>query len=925
MAQEKHKKEHVREVISRSIDLFVLLVVSVLICALFARQLSAFANNLEKISGNWNTWVSVAVAVMLTAISWYILGRLGGACFSGFFTKKTIYNPPVWFFGVISFIFYFFLKLYLFRGGEYYRTDVIVKAICITLGVFGLGGVISYIINFIVGGYIDGNRRRKAETDLDIKAPDFDEVTKDPVMLIEWIQKEEPIAKPSQDYFDFAVFAQRIADILKRTPIKTIGLVGRYGSGKSSILNMVKSYIESSNKLKGDIQEPDSLDLYPSRDIIICQVSGWGFQEGTAAQHVLQKAIKQLEKHTDCLSITTLPARYGKAIGDSGNVLARIIGAILCGWQSPFDILKKLDVLLSRIEKRMVIFLEDIDRNTRTEVFFNEISALLEGLKGLQNVTFVLAIGEEHRGKEVLIKISEHIETIPSMPQRQVIEICKTFRDYCLGMLNTNVRGILYGDKEDQIGWDRSYIAEYIAQYEDYLKKPIDYLLKILINPRVTKAALRRTLQTWQNLYGEIDFDDLLMTNILRSGATEAFIFVNENINMIRSLSSNVSGSSEAKKRCDKNRAGLQEELKKATENVKWDFESTNELINYLFPGWDDSMSNRNITSIESLKNPQKVYNSEPTDYWGRLCREQVAIDEIRDQEVINSLTMWKVGKEEKIFRGLKPLDAILNNKDFFNKAMQFKMLLDGNKVRCLSEKQFELTLQEYGNKTNQENCTGFDELWQLELASPVVHHGTWIQYEICKALKTSLLFAMDLYHYYWKQTPFWNMSKLTPVQLIDSVVAEAKKTYENKPEVLIKVLNSKDMWNIRNFAQTFIFEREGEEDHRKRQWSWLSNVILKAAEMNPQKIVPQIVPLVVQCDQKPTRNGWEYNCVFLKGQADILFKETMSELMSLLNKPIKTSDFDEIRQAVINCAREAANEWLSKNKDNSKGELPDK
>ena len=925
MTKEKYKIKHMKAVIYRWIALFALSIVAILVCSLFDRQLLAFANTLEKLFSDRNSWVSVAIAVMFTALFWYILGRLGGACFSGFFTKKTICNPPVWIFGVLSFLFYLCMELFLFKEGEYYRSYVIAMAMSITIGTFALGGGITKIVNFIVCENTEGSRRAKTDIDLDSNAPNFDEIIKDPNMLIEWIQKEEPVEKPSQDYFDMNVFAKRIAYILKRTPIKTIGLVGSYGSGKSSILNMVKCYIESSKKLKGDTYAPDSLDLYPSRDIIICQVSGWGFQEGMAAQHVLQKAIKQLEKHTDCLSITTLPARYGKAIGDSGNVLARIIGAILCGWQSPFDILKKLDVLLSRIEKRMVIFLEDIDRNTRPEVFFNEISALLEGLKGLQNVTFVLAIGEEHRGKEVLIKISEHIETLPSMPQRQVIEICKTFRDYCLGMLNTNVRGILYGDKEDQIGWDRSYIAEYIAQYEDYLKKPIDYLLKILINPRVTKAALRRTLQTWQNLYGEIDFDDLLMTNVLRSGATEAFIFVNENINMIRSLSSYVSGSSEAKKRCDKNRAGLQEELKKATENVKWDFEAANELINYLFPGWDDSMSNRNITSSESLKNPQKVYNSEPTDYWGRLCREQVAIDEIRDQEVINSLTMWKVGTEEKIFRGLKPLDAILNNKDFFNKAMQFKMLLDGNKVRCLAEKQFELTLQEYGNKANQENCTGFDELWQLELASPVEYHGTRIQYQVCNALKTSLQFAIDLYRCYWDQIPFLNMSMLTPMQLIDAVVAEAKKTYENKPEVLIKVLNSKDMWSIRNFAHTFFFKREGEADQGKRQWSWLSNVILKAAEMNPQKIVPQIVPLLVQSDQKPTRNGWEYNCVFLKGQADILFKETIPELMRLLNKPIKTSDFDEIGQAVINCAREEANEWLSKNKDNSKSEKPKK
>ncbi|MCK4824945.1 hypothetical protein KA005_54850, partial [bacterium] len=365
--------ERVKRITYRYIDLLLLSVTGILICCLLQSQIIDLVIWSDKSLSGWSYWIQFAIALLLTAVLWFIIGRLGGACFQGFFTNKTIFNLPVWMFGFISFIVYFFLKPNLFNGGEYYRTYVIAMAMSITLGTFALGGVTAYILRFICE-YTEGNRLAKAEANLDSNAQDFKDIIKDPKMLIEWIQKEEPIEEPSQDYFDMAVFARRIEYILRRSPLKTIGLVGPYGCGKSSILNMVKEYLTSSKKMNGDTSVPGSLGFYPSRDIIICGVSGWSFREGTAAQHVLQAAIKQLRKHTNCLSITTLPARYGRAIGDSGNVLMRIIGVLLCGWKSPIDILKKLDVLLGCIEKRIVIFLEDIDRNKRPDVFFNEIS-----------------------------------------------------------------------------------------------------------------------------------------------------------------------------------------------------------------------------------------------------------------------------------------------------------------------------------------------------------------------------------------------------------------------------------------------------------------------------------------------------------------------------------------------------------------------
>jgi len=442
---------------------------------------------------------------------------------------------------------------------------------------------------------------------LDSNDQEFKDIIKDTKMLMEWIQKEEPIEDPSQDYFDMAVFARRIEYILRRTPVKTIGLVGPYGGGKSSILKMVEYYLRNPQKSKDDNRAPGSKDFYPSQDVIICWVSGWGFREGTAAQHVLQAATKQLGKHTDCLSITTLPTKYGRAIGDSGNVLARIISNILCGWQSPIDILKKLDVLLDRIEKRMVIFLEDIDRNKREDVFFNEISALLDGLKELKNVTFVLAIGEEHKGQEVLIKTSEHIETIPNLDRRLLIKMCETFRDHCLLKLDKNVRFNIDGKRDEHTGFKRSKLMEEFAEIDERLEKPIDYVTELLNNPRVAKLSLRRSYQGWEKLCGEIDFDDLFMANVIRSAAPEVFMFINENIASFQYLSSIDENS---KDRADKSRDKLQDELKKISEGKEWNYEALNKTIDYLFRGWTEPAHTMYPDMRKSERKYQHIENS---------------------------------------------------------------------------------------------------------------------------------------------------------------------------------------------------------------------------------------------------------------------------------------------------------------------------
>lgn len=88
-------------------------------------------------------------------------------------------------------------------------------------------------------------------------------------------------------------------------------------------------------------------------------------------------AIKQLSGEVDCLELASIPAAYQRVLTASGGGLTRTICALLSGRARCAEILWSVDYAIGRAQKRLVIFLEDVDRNIRTDTFFNEVAALL--------------------------------------------------------------------------------------------------------------------------------------------------------------------------------------------------------------------------------------------------------------------------------------------------------------------------------------------------------------------------------------------------------------------------------------------------------------------------------------------------------------------------------------------------------------------
>ena len=345
---------------------------------------------------HWSPSLLYSVIFFGSALGAFVLIRLGGL--------QTIFKPciivrypPVWIIGILStavlcaIIFSSHNPQNVFLHYPAYSVGMMVFMIC-------LGGLLSLFYTILNSYKRPSLRAPNHRNALKKKIPE--DLPEDDVKLLTWILDENPIQHPEDDRFGHKTQAQKIASLLLQKIPSNIGIVGTFGSGKSSLINLIKYYLSKNNN------SPFSGEIVP------CKIGGWGQVSGTVAQKILALSIEEVKKHVDCLSIVTLPENYRQAIGATKAPVSAVIAALLHTTHDPIVQLTKLDDILSAAKLRLVIFLEDLDRNIGDEIIRDEIPALLDRLRSLDHVSFVLAIGTEREFSDILIRICDYVEGV---------------------------------------------------------------------------------------------------------------------------------------------------------------------------------------------------------------------------------------------------------------------------------------------------------------------------------------------------------------------------------------------------------------------------------------------------------------------------------------------------------------------------------
>jgi len=488
--------------------------------------------------------------------------------------------------------------------------------------------------------------------------------------------------------------------------------------------------------------------------------------------------------------------------------------------------------------------------------------------------------------------------------RHQIRQIILRFRRICLARYPEDIDTILPEEHKNRLElylYDDFDNLIFVAA--ESMHGPIEDICRLVVStPRLLKIILRRSLLGWEQLHGEIDFDDLLIANVLRFSAPQAFDFLLNLIPEIRVL--NTAGAQDTKIRKEREKT-LEEKWNNLIKDCIWDYTSVKRLLCILFPYW---VSERHLRKISVS---QGIEVASPTDYWRRYLSEEIAPNEIRDQEVLYTLKQWKANPTNSRFRDLSIQTALCESNDFTDKVEQFALfVLNGDDIRQLAASLFEKALELQGVSTNSDNIPGFLSLWRKAIRSPIdeQEHLKWVYEQIENALPKSLRFANEIYYYWSRNSEFDIHDEQNRVQLRMKVIEKAKTIFNNEPDKFVKVLDPKNINSSYHFCVDFSNANKGGGGFVPEQWEWFANLLLEAGKSSTEIIIPQIAVFILNEKMDFSESTYQFNEELTKK----LFGHKMDQLMELMKTDINLDAFNDREKNLITNAKRIANQWLS-------------
>ncbi len=641
------------------------------------------------------------------------------------------------------------------------------------------------------------------------KAIGLKELARNPHLLIEWLEEEAPIRHPAQDMLSLRHMAERIAERLcdSKSRLQTGGIIGPWGSGKSSVLRLVDHHLGEQN----------------DAGVWTCTIGGWGLRNGeTVAGFLLRKAVAEIGKHIDPLTLAQLPSNYQAAVANAGGFWSSCLH-LISGTSDPTDVLDRLDHVLNKANARLVVFLEDLDRDSGHEHLGN-ICATLDRIRDLQNVSFILAVDKAERVD--FSRLCEWTETMPTVPYTSSREIVNEVRNLCIAQSEQDIDPAANECRKVFLRPDQGYMYDYLDGERVLTEEAI---CRLLNTPRALKTALRRTWSTWKVVHGEVDLDDLIILNVLRTGAPEAWDYVLENLPDFYKIQRGADSNNEP------------EALKGKWKKVKMhaDRQSVEYLVKELFPAWPVSTRQDRILCPQGIAADRR--------YWPIAADAVLDDPRHNDQNILREVEAWKT-------QSLSTADfirLISEDEEFAKRVVHFSV-----SPSCRAEYRLEPAdvrrLVWRAIKDATRRCDPSISYQQVPCLEPLEEIATqqdwrgpvWFPLILIKrTLTRSLHLAIEIEDK-WASMRGCMLTGEQEKQVRAGFIAMAQCAFRN-PKSLAEALDPQ--WPY-VFADLL---RKDNAKTRSSDWQWLIPIMLSAAEDDPRIVVPQLAMLV--CSGLPT------------------------------------------------------------------------
>ena len=435
---------------------------------------------------------------------------------------------------------------------------------------------------------------------------------------------DKPIKSKSYDQLNRTEFSKQLAQAIVSYTEKdnfTISLCGRWGSGKTSILNMVIEEITNQTKDLPDDKKPIIIFFNPWNYADQTQLTTQFFKTvmSTLGNQKNNEALKNigeaLQNYADVLDY----AAYIPVVGEYlklGKFSFSGAGKAFYKKASQKESLEnKKDIVWKALEEqsqKLIIVIDDIDRLTNNQIRL--IFQLVNSLAGFPNMIYLLsfdknvvtrALSEEQKcdGNEYLEKIIQVPFEIPEVNKSLIENV------FC-----EKVADIVFNGKEQNITFEI-----------EYWKKVFPSCISPFVN---TMRDVNRIINTYKFKLGlmgeEVNCIDLLVITTLQICAPEIYNWIYGHSSLLTGSSINSTGISIIEQK---------ENASKYIEIFKVIFPSNPSLmlnvIQQIFPrfSWNTGGYGHNHEDDLTLLNKQRISSSQRFNRYFNLSLEDIHID----------------------------------------------------------------------------------------------------------------------------------------------------------------------------------------------------------------------------------------------------------------------------------------------------------
>ncbi len=781
-----------------------------------------FAPAVDRLSILDPTAITLTLAVLIGTGCWFV----GEGRWRGFFGIRFFFTyPPLW-------------VAVLIALGVLCRKVPMLLWITLFLLVGGLTVVLRWRDVVALLRRFRNVRSQPSDTKHGQAADDFD-------ALLARLRDDSPVDKPALDWFHHDDIARRMADRLQSGKT-TMAVIGPLGSGKSTICKLVEHHLQN------------------TRNVRLIQVSLWPFDSAEAAvRGILGAVIKELGRHVNVLPLIGLSEDYITAIEKTAGTYGGI-ARMFRGKSDPEEILQQLSKIACAAGLRLVLWIEDLERfsggdqleggarDEREVERLGPIRALLHLLDNCPEVSIVLS-DTSLRSRFDIEKIARFVEQVPQMETESVWRRTNLLRERCLGGYPVAVIDPTAPEVRQAFvpAQDPFRLRKWLSEFGDL--SVFESLVRVLKTPRALKGALRITLEVWEAIPGEIDFDSVLVASGLREARPTLFALVSEHVDLFRNGLRDPFSHGDREREPHAVVDRIDELLKHEDERTA---ASLRKLLGFLFPKYTVAVEQKgngpsqNEGDKEDVSRPQAMFVDGDADYWQRYLAQTRVSEAESDQKALASIVARRSGNVNDL------IDRVVDPQRGRQITCFVGQFLPSDLCRLIGEVADRVSKQSAGGWKEGIYAPGIGSVWQMMHIKPPPEDLVYrtVVDIIQRYAPIHLPLAVHVAELFAASNPkvhrFMSDAQKQDVrqQLLDALPANfIGEGAENRlagalrggPPLLI-------YWIV-----------YGDRDDRTappfEHWPEFSGVLLTLAESWPAIGVPLVVGLITKSDNRPT------------------------------------------------------------------------